>query len=251
MAAVWLLNRTPTYQREENHWTVPWDEVRKEPQELDLAETERAFQASLTSGEMPELEARTDNEDVQEAPGRNEALGKDGFFGRKTISYSAFPQETPLPPTPPHEEEPPTARQGVETPEIQAGDQLQEVQQETHKAQENSESDDEAEAQLQAELAPRELAPRDINGDLDEANIMSGPRRSLAKRDNAFAYATMEEPPAFLHAFAAALYAEKPIRRHRDNLPDPPKHWKDVMNHPFQQDFLAAMRREIDSLTEK
>ncbi|KAJ6094488.1 hypothetical protein N7467_002001 [Penicillium canescens] len=382
MAAVWLLNRTPTYLAEENRWVVPWDEVRKkfasdgeaipkvnlsnvrlygslaycriekqvqsdkmnpraevgflvgylaanvwkiwfpqhgkvrlvrdavfdesrryspdfqpfqpipmplekEPQELDQAETKRAFQESLTSGEMPELEARTDGEDVQEAPVRNETPGRDGFSAEKpshtasrqgvydtpssqrfepiSVLPGAFPQEIPLPPTPPREQEPPAARQGVETPEMPARDQLQEVQQATQEvqqetqevrqatqeAQENSESDDEAEAQLQAELAPRELAPRDINGDLDEANIVSGSRRRSAKRDDAFAYATMEEPPAFLHAFAAALYAEKPIRRHRDDLPDPPKHWKDVMNHPFQQGFLAAMRREIDSLTEK
>ncbi|KAJ6061516.1 uncharacterized protein N7446_005636 [Penicillium canescens] len=368
MAAVWLLNRTPTYIAHENRWVVPWDEVRKrfasdgeaipkvnlsnvrlygslaycriekqvqsdkmnpraevgflvgylaanvwkiwfpqhgkvrlvrdavfdesrryslgfqpsqpipmplekEPQELDLAEAERVFQASLTNGEILELEARTDNEDVQEGPVRNETPGRDSSSAEKpshtasrqgvyntpssrrfepiSVLPGAFPQEIPLPPTPPSEQEPPAARQGVETPEMPARDQLQEVQQATQEAQENSESDDEAEAQLQAELAPRELAPRDINGDLDEANIMSGPRRRSAKRDDAFAYATMEEPPAFLHAFAAALYAEKPIRRHRDDLPDPPKHWKDVMNHPFQQGFLAAMRREIDSLTEK
>ncbi|KAJ6018868.1 hypothetical protein N7522_000935 [Penicillium canescens] len=29
MAAVWLLNRTPTYLAEEGRWVVPWDEVRK------------------------------------------------------------------------------------------------------------------------------------------------------------------------------------------------------------------------------
>jgi hypothetical protein len=139
----------------------------------------------------------------------------------------------------------------VETPEMPDTDQLQEVQQATQQATQQapepqSGSDDEAEAQLQAELAPR-----DINGDVEEANIVTGPRRRLARRDGAFAYATIEETPGFLHAFAAALYAEKPMRRHRDNLPDSPKHWKDVMNHPYREGFLAAMRREIDSLTEK
>ncbi|KAJ5746893.1 uncharacterized protein N7511_008589 [Penicillium nucicola] len=73
-------------------------------------------------------------------------------------------------------------------------------------------------------LAPRELALRDINGDLDKANIISRPRRRLVKRDDTFAYATIEEPPAFLYTFAAALYAEKPIRRYRDDLPNPPKY---------------------------
>jgi hypothetical protein len=107
-----------------------------------------------------------------------------------------------------------------------AEDQLQEVQQATPEVQEETqqasqESDDEAEAQLQAELAPR-----DINGDVDEGNIVTGPRRRLAKRDDAYAYATTieEEPLAFLYTFAAALYAKKPLRRHRDDLPNPPKH---------------------------
>jgi hypothetical protein len=113
-----------------------------------------------------------------------------------------------------------------------------------------SDSDMEAEMQLQAGL----LAPRDINGDVDKANIVTGSRRRAPKRDEAFAYTNAviaSEPPAFLHAFAAGLYAEKPTRRHRDDLPEPPKHFKDVMNHPFQEGFLAAMRKEIDSLTEK
>ncbi|KAJ6083507.1 hypothetical protein N7467_007642 [Penicillium canescens] len=242
IAAVWLLNRTPTYLAEENRWVVPWDEVRKkfasdgeaipkvnlsnvrlygslaycriekqvqsdkinpraevgflvgylaanvwkiwfpqhrkaipmplekEPQELDLAEAKRAFQASLTTREMLELEARTDNKDLQEAPERNKTPGRDSFSAEKpshiasrqgvydtpsshrfepiSVPPGAFPQEIPLPPTPPREQEPPTARQGVETPEMPAGDQLQEVQQETQEAHENSGSDDEAEAQL-------------------------------------------------------------------------------------------------------
>ena len=81
---------------------------------------------------------------------------------------------------------------------------------------------------------------------------MTRPRRRLARRDDAFAYATtIEEPPVFPHTFAAALYAEKLIRRHRDDLPDPPKHWKNVMNHLYQEGFLAAIRREIDPFTEK
>ena len=166
----------------------------------------------------------------------------------------AFPQEIALPPTPPDEQAPqqvtqqasPAPGQGVEiapvseAPEMLANDQPQEPQE--------LDSDDEAEQQLQADL----LAPRDINGDVEEANIITGPRRRAAKRDDAYAYSTMIEPPAYLHAFAAGLYSEKPIsRRHRDDLPELPKHWKDVINHPFQEGWLAAMRKEIDGLTSK
>jgi hypothetical protein len=50
-------------------------------------------------------------------------------------------------------------------------------------------------------------------------------KRRLVRRDNVFAYATIiEEPLAFLYAFVAALYAEKLIRRYRDDLLDPLKH---------------------------
>jgi hypothetical protein len=141
----------------------------------------------------------------------------------------AFPQEITLPPTPPDEQASPVPSQGVETapatPEVLRNDQPQEPQ---HREQ--VDSDDEAEMQLQADL----LAPRDINGDVDEANIVTGSRRRTAKRDDAYAYSVMIEPPAYLHAFAAGLYSEKPIsRRHRDDLPELPKHWKDVMNHLF------------------
>lgn len=67
------------------------------------------------------------------------------------------------------------------------------------------------------------------------------------------AYTTVdvEYPPIALNAFAAGLYAPKPERRHRDDLPPLPAHYKDVMNHPFQEGFLAAMRKEIDGLQSK
>ena len=116
--------------------------------------------------------------------------------------------------------------------------------------------ENELERQLQAEL----LAPsREISSNIDASNILSGRRIRKAKQDDDFAYATTivqgideEEPPALLHAFAAGLYAEKPnARRHRDDLPPPPKYWKDVINHPFQQGFLAVMKKEIHSLSEK
>lgn len=114
--------------------------------------------------------------------------------------------------------------------------------------------EDELERQLQSELL---ALSREIASDIDTGNILSGRRTRRARRDNDFAYATTttvrdEEPPALLYAFAAGLYAEKPdSRRYRDDLPPPPKHWKDVINHPFQEGFLAAMRKEINSLSEK
>jgi len=151
----------------------------------------------------------------------------------------AFPEEVPLPPTPPIEISQPD--QGVESPEYEARDLAT-----------NSGTDDELEKQLQDEL----MQPtQEIFGDVDTSNIISGKRSRRPKADNDYAAHTVihdEEPPAMLAAFAAGLYAEKPeSRRHRDDLPPLPKHWKDVINHPFQEGFMAAMRKELDSLRQK
>jgi hypothetical protein len=71
---------------------------------------------------------------------------------------------------------------------------------------------------------------------VDKANIVTGLRRRALKRDKAFAYTNtviVSELPTFLYAFAAGLYAEKPTRRYRDDLPEPLKHFKDIINYPF------------------
>jgi hypothetical protein len=121
--------------------------LEKDPQELDPAEADLAFRALLTTGEMPELEARVDrNEDATEAMPSNKTPARDAFSAEKSSHNTgrqgvydtpsnnrfepisdlpgAFPQDIPLPPTPPREEEPPTASQGVDTPVMPARDQL-------------------------------------------------------------------------------------------------------------------------------
>ncbi|KAJ5827623.1 hypothetical protein N7447_001845 [Penicillium robsamsonii] len=169
----------------------------------------------------------------------------------------AFPAEDlpPLPNTPPHEPESDAdPGQGVDIGD--QDDHLIEDQAQQEEDRTNESEEDDLERQLQSEL----LAPsREINSSVDVSNILTGSRTRRARRDDDYAYATTikiapegEEPPAFLHAFAAGLYAEKPdTRRHRDDLPPPPKHWKEVLNHPFQQGFLAAAAKEIRSLAEK
>ena len=149
----------------------------------------------------------------------------------------AFPDEAddldlpPLPATPPEEVDEPAVTgpsQGVNTQEaqeVQEAPQVDQIQLRTIEQTQEDELHDKLERQLQAEL----LAPnKEIIGDVNASNILSGKRTRRAKRDDNFAYATTrvdEEPPALLHAFAAGLYAEKPdARRHRDDLPPPPKH---------------------------
>ncbi|KAJ6018867.1 hypothetical protein N7522_000934 [Penicillium canescens] len=139
-----------------------------------------AREALLRAQEMPRN--KTPLGDVFSAEKLSHNIGRQGVYDTPSnhrfepISDlpGAFPQDIPLPPTPPREEEPPAASQGVDTPVMPARDQLQEVQQETQEThqetqQASQESDDEAEAQLQAELAPR-----DINSDVNEANIQNG-----------------------------------------------------------------------------
>ncbi|KAI1595243.1 hypothetical protein PtrCC142_010479, partial [Pyrenophora tritici-repentis] len=40
-------------------------------------------------------------------------------------------------------------------------------------------------------------------------------------------------------------------RLHRDELPPPPKRWKDLEKHPFGQEFKAAAAKEFKSRRKK
>jgi hypothetical protein len=54
-------------------------------------------------------------------------------------------------------------------------------------------------------------------------------------------------------AFAAALQPLEPqeSRLHRDQLPPPPKTWRDLEKHPFRREFKAAAAEEFKSCQEK
>jgi hypothetical protein len=94
----------------------------------------------------------------------------------------------------------------------------------------------------------RNNAPRMADPEVgSSSNIVSGKR---ARKPTNQALAT------YYAAFAAAanptvslkLAGELPkIRLHRDQLPPPPKRWKDIKNHPFSAEFTQAARTEIDS----
>jgi hypothetical protein len=160
----------------------------------------------------------------------------------------AYPEDTrlpPLPPTPPIEHEISDPGQGVDTTVADG-----EVADEEDQAAEIS-ADEELERQLQAELeAPR----REIFGNIDTGNIISGRRTRRAKQDNDYAsYATAlndtaleeDEPPAMLHAFAAGMFAEKPATTLDEE--EPP-----AMLHAFAAGMYAEKpdgRRHRDDLT--
>jgi hypothetical protein len=190
------------------------------------------------------------------------------------ILPGSFPTEEPpeLPPSLPEElittEISPAATQGVEqqtTFETQARITCEDEEQPTEldptpealtdeviQPEDQPEELSDSEQQLHAELHTRR------NDGIDAANIIEGSRRRRPRADPDYqAYATTtlptieNDPPELLRTFAAALYTEKPIQRHRDDLPPAPNGWRDMMKHPMAEGFLAACAKEIRSLQEK
>lgn len=91
-------------------------------------------------------------------------------------------------------------------------------------------------------------APRMMNPEVgSSSNIVSGKRarkqtnQALAAYYGAFASAANPSAPS-------KLSGELPkIQLHLDQLPPPPKRWKDLKSHPFGEEFTQAARAEFDS----
>ena len=92
-----------------------------------------------------------------------------------------------------------------------------------------------------------------IGGVGDPRNIVSGPRRRRPTSQRREAYlaelATPENFPGFFSAFASGVIHS--ARIHRDELPTPPKNWRELLTHTHKEGFLAAANKEIQELTEK
>jgi hypothetical protein len=150
---------------------------------------------------------------------------------------SSFPtEELPeLPPSPPEEQNTtefsPAATQGVDPQTTTQTEQQNVCEEEDQPTEPNppheglTEEDhpdtlSDSEQQLHAELHTRR------NNGIDAANIIEGSRRRRPRVDPDFhTYATVpieDDPPELLRTFAAALYTEKPLQRHRDDLPPVP-----------------------------
>ncbi|OXV09936.1 hypothetical protein Egran_02301 [Elaphomyces granulatus] len=99
---------------------------------------------------------------------------------------------------------------------------------------------------------------KEICGDIDESNIVKGPRTRKPRRE---AYLVeLTKPPAslsgYLSAFTTSLMkgktndiSEKQI--HREQLPPTPRSWKELMKHPQKDGFTAAADKEYHELQEK
>ncbi|KAF7515042.1 hypothetical protein N7455_001748 [Penicillium solitum] len=107
------------------------------------------------------------------------------------------------------------------------------------------------EQQLQTEL--HAVAPRDIDLDVRQENILMRPRKRKAREDPDFlTYLAMElqeenDQLEMLAAFSTALINTKPPqpRPHRADLPSKPETWKQMVRHPLEAEFKAAATKEV------
>ena len=90
-------------------------------------------------------------------------------------------------------------------------------------------------------------APRMADPSVSSSNIVTGQRarkptnQALATYYKSFAVALNPTAPS-------KLIGEMPkLRLHRDQLPLPPKRWKDLSSHPFSTEFAQAARDELAS----
>lgn len=99
--------------------------------------------------------------------------------------------------------------------------------------------------------APPEIRPR--RADLHESNIVEGARtRKPSRRYEAYLtdLAHPEQLPALHSAFA--LGTEVGQRRiHQDDLPPPPRSWKELQSHIYGKEFEDAAKREYQALADR
>jgi hypothetical protein len=100
-------------------------------------------------------------------------------------------------------------------------------------------------------------ASRDINLEISESNIITGPRQR--KPRNQAYHAALEQPqeiPGYHAAFAAGTCLKIdpliPIPKvMQSQLPPPPKGWKEMLKHPHHLGFRAAAEKEFRSLEQR
>jgi hypothetical protein len=104
-----------------------------------------------------------------------------------------------------------------------------------------------------ANTAPRAA---EISSAPDQNLIIEGSRaRQPSTRREAYLVALQhpEDAPGYYAAFNAALDRsdESRPRLHRDQLPPPPKNWRELKEHPHMAGFLAAAQTEFTALQNK
>lgn len=76
-------------------------------------------------------------------------------------------------------------------------------------------------------------------------------RPSLRAQAHFAAVTNVQNESGFHAAFATALHLAHKARIHRDQLPSPPKSWRELLKHPHKAQFTEAAHREIEALKQK
>ena len=94
-------------------------------------------------------------------------------------------------------------------------------------------------------------APRstDISADLNQSLILPSRTRNR-QQAHATAISNLADLSGYHAAFAIDLAPKLPPKQlHRDNLPEEPKNWRQLLRHPHKDQFTQAARKEFDHLT--
>ena len=88
-----------------------------------------------------------------------------------------------------------------------------------------------------------------IGADLSRDNILESRTRS---RHAAYLadFTHLEDLPAYAAAFSAG-HTNRDTRPHRDNLPLPPRNWKEMQLHPMRTAFNEAAKKEYHDLEQR
>ncbi|OXV05135.1 hypothetical protein Egran_07097, partial [Elaphomyces granulatus] len=103
---------------------------------------------------------------------------------------------------------------------------------------------------------PHDTLSKEIIGDIDARNIISGPRQrqSTSRRREAYAtsLATIDSFSGFYATFSTGLvHSGNSSPMHQNQLAPAPKNWRDMLKHSCKDGFLEAAQREIQELTAK
>jgi len=194
--------------------------LRKEPEEL-VDVVEFPSEPTLLSEQL-DLDSDLGSDIDKEIPQTD--LKTSSQTSSKSVIPTPESDSSPMLPTPDPTPEP--DQRSPEADQPTAGSQLVTELHESASAQ----TDDFA---TQIQLRRR------IIGDVSELNIVKGPRT----RNRRAAYvADLERPnelPAYLAAFSAGPVHghDQRDRLHRDQLPPPPRTWKEILVHPYKEGF--------------
>ena len=101
-------------------------------------------------------------------------------------------------------------------------------------------------------LGPRTRKPYNTSQGVSQSNIIEGRRAPKPRRQAYLAH--LEQPEALIPYYTAFLVnrlANTRNKLHRDELPDPPRTWKEAQKHLHSAGFTSAAQKELAELDRK